>query len=145
MEWELPEPRRVKIKIFGVVAWLSERTAEERRDIGRAFASRNGADSDVLTYALTFKVIESALACNVRTFPKFDFVRRAWNYKRNRIFSWEYLREHLVESQIIFLIDKINQLDYGDKYEEIKKKVKVTRPNPQVKPVKAPVTKLSED
>ncbi len=145
MEWELPEPRRVRIKIFGVVAWLSERTKESRRDIEKAFASRNGADSDVLTYALTFKVIEAALSCNVRVFPRFDFIRRILNYKRNRLFGWEYLREHLTESQIDFLVDKINLLDYGERYEEIKKKMKVTKPSPQVKPVKMPATKLSED
>ena len=145
MEWELPEPRRVKIRLFGVVAWLSERTAEERRNIEKTFADRNGADSDVLTYALTFKIIESALACNVRTASRFDFVRRTWNRKWNRRFGWEYLRNHLSESQILFLIDKINQLDYGDKYEEIKKKVEATRPNPQVNPVEVPAMKSSGD
>lgn len=139
---ELPEPRKTAIRIFGVDAFLQERTAEGRRDIEKAFSSRNGVDSDVLTYALTFKIIESALSCNLKSSLRIHFIKWYHPVRRNALFGWSYLRKHLTESQIIFLIDEINKLDYGDKYEEIKKKMKTTQPK---NPVPVQATKQSED
>jgi len=119
---EFPEPRKKSIKIFGVDAILQERTAEERRNIEKAFADRNGVDGDMISYALTFKIIESAFVGTLRLVPKIRFIKWYKAKRYNRLFTWDYLRDKLAESQIIFLIDEINKLDYGEAYEEIKKK-----------------------
>ena len=131
MGFELPKPRRAEISIFGVDAYLSERTMDERRNIEQAFSKRNGADSDVLTYALTFAVIVSALECNIRKYARWNIMGRLMAYRWNRLWTFSYLNRKLAESQVLFLIDLVHQMDYGDAYEEVKKKFEASNPNPK--------------
>lgn len=130
MDIIVPEPRQTPLRIFGVDVFLQERTKENRRAIEIAFAEKNGADSDVLDFALTFQIIESALVCNLRSPLRIHFLKWYHPIRWNTLFSWNYLRKKLTESQIIFLIDEINKLDFGDYYDEVKKKMEKNRPNP---------------
>lgn len=127
---EVPEPRRMPLRIFGINAFLQERTKENRRGIELAFAEKNGTDTDVLDYALTFAVIESALICNLRSPLKIHFLKWYHPVRWNTLFSSGYLRNRLTESQIMFLVDEINKLDFGEYYEEVKKKIKQMSPKP---------------
>ena len=111
---KLPEPRKVEIELFGEKAFLQERTAQERYLIEGAFADRNGDTS--LDFILTIQAIEYALACNVK--PGF------WNWRKNRKFGRRNLKKMLSMSQIEFILDQLDRLEYGDDYEDLKKKTK---------------------
>lgn len=129
MDIIVPEPRQTPLKIFGVDVFLQERTKESRRSIESAYAQRNGADTDVLDFPLTFKLIESALISNLRSPLRIHFLKWYHPIRWNTLFSWEYLSMKLTESQVIFLIDQINKLDFGEKlYEELKKKTSLKPP-----------------
>ncbi len=111
---KLPEPRKIEIEIFGEKAFLQERTAQERYLIEGAFADRNGDSS--LDFILTIQALEYALACNIK--PGF------WNWRENAKFRRRNLKKKLSMSQIEFLLDQIHRLEYGDDYDDLKKKTK---------------------
>ena len=106
---QLPEARKVEIEIFGRKAFLQERTAEERYQMEDAVAQEEIPD-----YVIALTAITSALFCNIK--PGF------WNWRKNRLFRFRNLRKNLKNTQIEFLTEEIGKLEYGEEYEELKKK-----------------------
>ena len=110
---KLPEAKKIEVEIFGRKAFLQERTAEERYQIEDAFSQKN-EDAGTYNYVLTLTAVASALSCNIK--PGF------WNWRQNRLFRFSYLKKNLTWTQIEFIVEEIGKLEYGEEYEDLKKK-----------------------
>lgn len=117
----LPEPKSIQISLFGQDVILTERTAEERFQLEDAMASRNGASS--FDYIISLKAIECALQGNVAPLPSwFRLIKRRKIVRINKTFMIGNLRDKLSWTQIEFLLNELGKLEWGDDYEQIKKK-----------------------
>ena len=133
----LPEPKSIRISLFGHEAILSERTAEERFQLEDAMANRNGASS--FDYIISLKAIECALQQNVVPLPSwFRPIERRKTASKNKAFRISNLRDRLSWTQIEFILNELGKLEWGDAYDEIKKKA-------QKVAVKASPAKPSKD
>ena len=132
----LPEPKSIRISLFGHQAILSERTAEERFQLEDAMTNRNGASS--FDYIISLKAIECALQQNVVPLPSwFTPIKRHRIARANKAFGINSLRDKLSWTQIEFILNELGKLEWGDAYAEIKKKAqKVAEKASPVKPSK---------
>jgi hypothetical protein len=129
----VPEPKSIEIVLFGQTVSLTERTAEERFQLEDAMSNRNG-DGSALTYIASLKAIECALSKNVKRLPSFlRPIKRREVRQWNKIFEFNNLKK-LSWTQIEFLLNEINKLEWGDKYEELKKKALAAAIDSQEKP-----------
>ena len=99
----LPDPRRLEIEIFGLRVFLEERTAEERYQMESAVAD---PENEVSPFVLSLVAITGAFQCNIK--------QGFSNWRYNRHFRFSYLKRHLKESQIDFLIEELGKLEYGE-------------------------------